>query len=94
MQSQAPGTVPLYSLKSATDEMLSTNASEAAGTYQNSGIVGYIATSQQPGTVPLYRLVSTKDAKHFATANRQEHSQLVASGNFKDEGPIGYVWQQ
>ncbi|HET9184376.1 MAG TPA: fibronectin type III domain-containing protein [Candidatus Angelobacter sp.] len=94
MQSQAPGTVPLYSLTSSSDEMLSTNASEGAGTYQNSGIVGYVATSQQPGTVPLYRLVSTKDGKHFATANPQEHAQLISSGGFKDDGTIGYVWQQ
>jgi hypothetical protein len=94
MQSQVPGTVPLYSLTSATDEMLSTNASEGAGTYQNRGIVGYIATSQQPGTVPLYRMYDSRDGKHFATANPQEHSQLQSSGNFKDEGTIGYVWQQ
>lgn len=94
MQSQVPGTVPLYSLTSSNDEMLSTNASEAAGTYQNSGVVGYIATSQQPGTVPLYRMVNTKDGKHFATANPQEHSQLVTSGALKDDGVIGYIWQQ
>lgn len=92
MQSQGPGTVPLYLLTSGSDAMLSTNPSE--GGYQNSGIVGYIATSQQPGTVPLYRMVSTKDAKHFATANPQEHSQLLGNGSFKDDGTVGYVWQQ
>lgn len=92
MQSQASGTVPLYSLTSSTDSMLSTNASEGAGTYQNSGVVGYIATSQQPGTVPLYRMVNTKDGKHFATASPQEHSQVLSSG-FKDDGIVGYVWQ-
>jgi len=94
MQSQVPGTVPLYSLTSANDEMLSTNAAEGAGLFQNSGVVGYIATSQQPGTVPLYRLVSTQDGKHFATANPQEHAQLLSSGQFKDDGTIGYIWQQ
>jgi hypothetical protein len=94
MQSQAPGTVPLYSLTSSTDEMLSTNASEGAGIFQNSGVVGYIATSQQPGTVPLYRLVNSQDGKHFATANPQEHAQLISSGRFKDDGTIGYIWQQ
>ncbi|HEX5433896.1 MAG TPA: fibronectin type III domain-containing protein [Candidatus Angelobacter sp.] len=94
MQSQAPGTVPLYSLKSSTDDMLSTNASEAAGTYQNNGVVGYIATSQQPGTVPFYRMVNTKDGKHFATANPQEHAQLLANGSMRDDGILGYVWQQ
>lgn len=92
MQSQAPGTVPLYSLTNGTDSMLSTNPSE--GGYQNSGIAGYIATSQQPGTVPLYRMVSTKDGKHFATADPQEHSQLLSNGSFKDDGALGYVWQQ
>jgi hypothetical protein len=93
VQSQEPGTTPLYALKSSTDSMLSTNASEGAGTYQNSGVVGYIATSQQSGTVPFYRLVSTKDGKHFATANPQEHAQAL-SGGFKDDGILGYVWQQ
>jgi len=94
MQSQAPGTVPLYSLKSSTDEMLSTNPSEGAGTYQNSGVVGYISSSQQPGTVPLYRMVNSKDGKHFATANPQEHSQLLGNGSFRDDGTLGYIWQQ
>ena len=93
MASQAPGTTPLYSLTSSSDSMLSTNPSEGAGTFQNSGVVGYIATSQQPGTVPLYRLVNTKDGKHLATASPQEHSQLLSSG-FKDDGTIGYIWQQ
>lgn len=94
MQSQAPGTVPLYSLTSSTDDMLSTNPSEGAGTYQNSGQLGYIATSQQPGTVPFYRMVNTKDGKHFATANSQEHAQLLGNGSFRDDGILGYVWQQ
>ncbi|MGE5322279.1 MAG: fibronectin type III domain-containing protein [Actinomycetota bacterium] len=94
MQSQTPGTVPLYSLKSANDDMLSTNASEAAGTYQNAGTLGYIATSQQPGTTPLYRMFNTKDGTHFATANAQEHAQVLASGSFRDDGILGYVWQQ
>lgn len=93
MQSQASGTVPLYALKSSNDEMLSTNASEAAGTYQNTGVLGYIATSQQSGTVPLYRMVNTRTGKHFETANPQEHAQVLASG-FKDDGILGYVWQQ
>ena len=94
MQSQAPGTVPIYALKSGNDEILSTSATEAAGTYQNTGVVGYIASSQQPGTVPLYRMVSTKDGKHFATSNPQEHAQLISSGQFRDEGTLGYIWQQ
>jgi hypothetical protein len=93
MQSQTPGTVPLYSLTSPTDSMLSTSASEGGGAYQNSGVVGYIATSQESGTVPLYRLVNTKDGKHFATASPQEHAQAL-SGGYKDDGIIGYVWQQ
>ena len=93
MQSQTAGTTPLYSLTSSTDSMLSTNASEGAGTYQNSGVVGYIATSQEPGTVPLYRMVNTKDGKHFATASPQEHAQAL-SGGYKDDGILGYVWQQ
>jgi hypothetical protein len=92
MQSQVPGTVPLYSLTNGSDSMLSTNPSE--GGYQNSGIVGYIATSQQPGTVPLYRMVNTKDGKHFATADTQEHSQVLGSGGFRDDGTLGYIWQQ
>lgn len=91
MQSQAPGTVPLYSLTNGTDSMLSTNASE--GGFQNSGIVGYIASTQQPGTVPLYRLVNTKDGKHIATSSPEEHSQLLAAG-FRDDGTLGYIWQQ
>jgi hypothetical protein len=93
MQSQTSGTVPLYSLTSSTDSMLSTNASEGAGTYQNSGVVGYIATSQESGTMPLYRMVNTKDGKHFATASAQEHAQAL-SGGYKDDGILGYVWQQ
>lgn len=92
MQSQAPGTVPLYSLTNGGDDMLSTNPSE--GGYRNTGIVGYIATSQQPGTVPFYRMVNTKDGKHFATADPQEHSQLLGNGSFRDDGTLGYIWQQ
>src|SRR6185312_5730390 len=41
MQTQTSGTVPLYSLTSSNDNMLSTSASEGAGTYQNSGTLGY-----------------------------------------------------
>lgn len=93
MGGQAPGTVPLYELKSSTDEMLSTNSSEGAPTYQSARGLGYIASSQQPGTVPLYRMVNTKDGKHFETANPQEHAQLLANGTMKDDGIIGYVWQ-
>jgi hypothetical protein len=93
MQSQTAGTTPLYSLTSSSDSMLSTNASEGAGTYQNSGVVGYIATSQESGTVPFYRMVNTKDGKHFATASAQEHAQAL-SGGYKDDGILGYVWQQ
>lgn len=94
MQSQAPGTIPIYALKSGNDQILSTSPSEGAGAYQNTGVVGYIASSQQPGTVPLYRMVSTKDGKHFATASPQEHAQLLSSGQYKDEGTLGYIWQQ
>lgn len=93
MQSQTAGTTPLYSLTSSTDAMLSTNGSEGAGTFQNSGVVGYIATSQEPGTVPFYRMVNTKDGKHFATASPQEHAQAL-SGGYRDDGILGYVWQQ
>ncbi|HKT50975.1 MAG TPA: fibronectin type III domain-containing protein [Candidatus Angelobacter sp.] len=93
MQSQTAGTTALYSLTSSTDAMLSTNGSEGAGTFQNSGVVGYIATSQESGTVPFYRMVNTKDGKHFATASPQEHAQAL-SGGYKDDGILGYVWQQ
>jgi len=92
MQTQTPGTVPLYSLTSANDSMLSTNSSEGAGTYQNAGPIGYIASSQQPGTVPLYRVLNP-DGKHFATSNPQENAQYQQHGS-KDEGVLGYVWQQ
>jgi len=93
MGSQAPGTTPLYLLKSSNDAMLSTNPSEGGGTFQNSGGVGYIATSQQPGTQPLYRMVNPQTGKHFATASPQEHAQVLQKG-WKDDGVLGYVWGQ
>ena len=87
LQSQAPGTVPLYMLQGSNDAALSTSASE--GGLQGS-VVGYISSSQQPGTEPLYRMYD-KNGKHFATASTQEHSQALSSG-MHDDGIIGYIW--
>lgn len=90
LQSQAPGTVPLYNLTNGKDSMLSTNPSE--GGMQGTQI-GYIASSQQPGTQPVYRMLDPKTGQHFATANPQEHAQLLAKG-LKDDGVVvGYIWE-
>jgi Fibronectin type III domain/Repeat of unknown function (DUF5648) len=87
LQSQAPGTVPLYALSNGKDAMLSTSASE--GGMQGTQ-VGYIASSPQAGAVPLYRMYDST-GKHFATASEQEHAQALQKG-MKDDAIIGYIW--
>jgi hypothetical protein len=61
--------------------------------YRDDGIIGYIATSQAPGTLPLYRLSSPDGSAHFYTASASEKSQFQSQG-WKDEGVVGYLWQQ
>jgi hypothetical protein len=97
MQSQAPGTVPLYRLTSATgDEMLTSDPNERASAmssgYSDQGILGYISSSQQPGTTPLYKVTSTDNKSHFYTTSAGERDQLIGRGWGSDQGTVGYLW--
>ncbi len=99
MSSQAPGTVPLYRLKSAAgDEMLTTDANEKASAassgYTDQGILGYISSTEQPGTQPLFKVTSTDGKGHFYTTNASERDQLIGRGWGSNQGTVGYLWTQ
>ncbi len=94
---QIDGTNPLYRLVNGSgDYTLTTdpNARTAAMAhgYQDNGIEGYVANSQQAGTQPLYQLVTADGKRHFYTTNQGEHDQLIAQGQWKEQGVVGYVW--
>ncbi len=51
----------------------------------------YISKTQVAGTVPLYRLNHIPTGRHFYTASETEKTAVVASGNYIEEGKVGYV---
>jgi Repeat of unknown function (DUF5648) len=98
-RTQTEGTVALYRIYMQDGDHFYTTSKEERQAVigrggQDHGVVGYVATSQQSGTVPLHRMVNTKTGMHFYSANAQEVAEATTHQGFRDEGVIGYVWQQ
>ncbi|MBQ0734132.1 hypothetical protein [Aquimarina celericrescens] len=51
----------------------------------------YISKTQVAGTVPLYRFNHTPTGRHFYTADANERTSVLASGQYVEEGKVGYV---
>lgn len=91
--------VPLLELRTAGNVgwmwTLSQREAEAAveryGMTLRPGDLGHLRRQSFPGSQPVYRLRYTERSAYLLTASPEERDALVESGDFVDEGVLGYA---
>jgi Repeat of unknown function (DUF5648)/Purple acid Phosphatase, N-terminal domain len=99
-KNQISGSVPVYrlsrSIGTSGDHFYTANPAERQAAeqqgYKDEGQIGFIAQNQLPGTVALYRLLNGNN--HFYTADPSEYQRIKQTSGWRDEGVIGYIWNQ
>ncbi|MGH3548343.1 MAG: hypothetical protein ACRDQU_09580 [Pseudonocardiaceae bacterium] len=101
---QAPGAravsalLPLQEFRTAGNAgwfyTLSQSEATSAATqygFTRQGTVGQLNPDAGPGTQPLYRLRATASSSYLVTGSTTERDKLVQSGQFVNEGVLGYI---
>ncbi|WP_166677626.1 glycoside hydrolase family 99-like domain-containing protein [Amycolatopsis arida] len=94
--------VPLLELRTAghTGWFWTLSQVEAAKAQQEHGMtplrgnLGFLRRQQFTDSHPVYRLRATKKSTYLVTASETERRALVDSGDFADEGVLGYAAEQ